>query len=417
MAKMFVRFNSADKFTSGSITVNGSAIKFTEYYKNSIVFLKDTKQIWSNGTYFSINPAITSGLSSRVSALEGRVSFATIADANNNTATATASARTIKFTGSGGISATVSGTGVAISGSALQTSISTTNTNVTNLTTKVKQPVAASGTAITVTKDSGGYVSNIGLKLDTAQGNVTLTQTANGLRASTTHPSVPVQGVNTDDKVLTLSSSKLSTTLGLVYDSTSKLIKLTGKNDSKGVAQVISSINAADFVKDGMLKNVTYNNKTLTFTWNTTDTTSGKNTITIPLTDLVDTYSGANLKITAVDLPSTYTAPAAQDTVNVAVAKLTKGISIINDQITGLTSGKVSTIEGQSSSYVRISATVKNGVGTITPEIDYVSYVSEDDNNPGDTIGTGNNHAYTDNGLATAAWVREVAFGWEEPDA
>lgn len=158
-----------------------------------------------------------------------------------------------------------------------------------------------------------------------------------------------------------------------------------------------------------MLKNVTYANKTLTFTWNTTDTTSGKNTITIPLTDLVDTYSGANLKITAISLPSSYTAPAANDTVNTAVSKLTKGIAVINDQITKLTSGKVSTIQATSSKYVRLSATVKSGTATISPEVDYVS-------SPNETA-AGNVQTYDGEGLATAAWVRDVAFGWEEPDA
>lgn len=408
MAKMFVRFNTASKFTSGSITVDGKAINYTEYYKDSIVFLKDTHQIWSNGTYFSVNPSTVSNLASRVSALENRVSFATISDGTNS-ASATKDARTIKFAGSNGISVSVGSTGVTINGSTLQDSISTTNSTVSALTTKVKQPAAASRTAITVTKDSAGYVSTIGLKLATAQGNVTLTQTADGLKASTTHPSVPVQGVATDDKVLTLSSTKLSATLGLVYDSTNKLIKLTGKNDANGAAQVISSINAADFVKDGMLKNVTYANKTLTFTWNTTDTTSGKNTITIPLTDLVDTYSGANLKITAISLPSSYTAPAINDTVDTAVSKLTKGIAVINGQIANLTSGKVSTIQATSSKYVRLSATVKSGTATISPEVDYVS-------SPNETA-AGNVQTYDGEGLATAAWVRDVALGWEEPDA
>lgn len=400
MAKMFVRFNSASKFTSGSITVDGTAVKYTEYYKDSIVFLKDTHQIWSNGTYFSINPATV-------------ISFNAISD-GTNTATATSGAKTIKFTGSNGITTSVSSNGVAISGATLQSSIASTNTTVTNLTTKVKQPVSASGTAITVTKDSSGYVSTIGLKLAATQGNVTLTQTADGLKASTTHPAVPVQGVVTDDKVLTLSSSKLSTTLGLVYDSTNKLIKLTGKNDSKGVAQVISSISADDFIKDGMLNNVSYSGNKLTFTWNTD---SGKTSATtIDLNNLVDVYTGANLKVTAVTLPTSYTAPVANDTVNVAVAKLTKGIkdnasniSTINTKISDLTSGKVSTIQATSSKYVRLSATVKTGTATISPEVDYVS-------SPNETA-AGTVQSYDGDGLATAAWVRDVALSWEEPDA
>lgn len=61
------------------------------------------------------------------------------------------------------------------------------------------------------------------------------------------------------EKVLSQTANGLKTNLGLVYDSTNKLIKLTGKTgEGEGAtAAVIASIPATDFIKDGMLSDAT----------------------------------------------------------------------------------------------------------------------------------------------------------------
>ena len=100
-----------------------------------------------------------------------------------------------------------------------------------------------------ITVDDNG----VALKIAETQGNVTLAQSAAGLTANVVIPDAEVTGVKADDKVLSLTDKKLSTTLGLSYDSGNKKIKLTGINKAE-----IASIDATDFIKDGMLKSASF---------------------------------------------------------------------------------------------------------------------------------------------------------------
>lgn len=100
-----------------------------------------------------------------------------------------------------------------------------------------------------ITVDDNG----IALKIAETQGNVTLAQSAAGLTANVVIPDAKVTGVKADDKVLSLTEKKLSATLGLSYDSENKKIKLTGINKAE-----IASIDATDFIKDGMLKSASF---------------------------------------------------------------------------------------------------------------------------------------------------------------
>lgn len=108
-----------------------------------------------------------------------------------------------------------------------------------------------------------------------------------------TIPAATVTGVKSGDKVLALANKELSTTLGLTYDSATKKINLTGIGSA-----VIASVDATDFIKDGMVEGVSFNpdTKMLTITFNTE---SGKEDIEVNLSDLVDTYTaGTGITIT-----------------------------------------------------------------------------------------------------------------------
>ena len=100
-----------------------------------------------------------------------------------------------------------------------------------------------------ITVDDNG----VALKIAETQGNVTLAQSEAGLTANVVIPEAQVTGVKADDKVLSLTEKKLSATLGLSYDSENKKIKLTGINKAE-----IASIDATDFIKDGMLKSASF---------------------------------------------------------------------------------------------------------------------------------------------------------------
>lgn len=132
-----------------------------------------------------------------------------------------------------------------------------------------------------ITVDDNG----VALKIAEAQGNVTLAQSEAGLTANVVIPEAQVTGVKADDKVLSLADKKLSATLGLSYDSENKKIKLTGIGNSE-----IASVDASDFIKDGMLDTARFDPETkeITLTFNTA---SGKDPIKINVSSLVDTYT------------------------------------------------------------------------------------------------------------------------------
>ena len=151
------------------------------------------------------------------------------------------------------------------------------------------------GTAITV-DSSTATAPVVNVKLAETQGNVQLDVT-NGLKASIDATEVaeiaPVKGVAATDNFLTLGADKLiSAAASLKYVKTEATgsdpakyeIQLIGKNN-----QVVSTINASDFIKDGMVKSVDFNENTkhLTITFNTD---AGQDAIDVDLTNLVDTY-------------------------------------------------------------------------------------------------------------------------------
>ena len=105
-----------------------------------------------------------------------------------------------------------------------------------------------------------------------------------------------------DEKTLSISIPELpdfidtNTTYELVYETDAEGKKSICLYDGDG--SIISTIDASEFIKDGMLEDVSYNEATneLTFVWNTS---SGKASDVIKLTDILDPYiAGNGIKIT-----------------------------------------------------------------------------------------------------------------------
>ncbi len=314
-------------------------------YTNSIVFIKDTQEIWTHGTFYAIPDTYKTkitDLQSAISALQAIYAFTTISD-GTNTAAATSTAKTIKFTGSGATTVTVGTDGVTINtptdtlvtgtangtikfngtdvavkglGSAAYGDLTTINNSISSAqqaaqsaqdaaqaaqdtaNDKVASVAATANTAITVAGTS--TAPTVGLKIAATQGNVTLSQTTDGLKAST---SFPVTGVKSGDKVVSMIGTTVGTTLGLTYDSTSKQIKLTGIGNAE-----IAHIDASAFIKDGMISSAELITEAETpaisdapelpyikLTFNA----DGGDPVRFSVKDLVDVYTGANLKLTA----------------------------------------------------------------------------------------------------------------------
>lgn len=128
----------------------------------------------------------------------------------------------------------------------------------------------------------------VGLKLD-GTGNVKLTQAASGLKAEYKPIATQLAELVKDgDQVLHVETTgqqdpaKLAVTIGLDYDSGTKKIKLTGINSA-----VIAEIDAADFIKDGMVQSVELEGNNLVITFNTD---AGTEEITVDLSKFIDVY-------------------------------------------------------------------------------------------------------------------------------
>lgn len=127
---------------------------------------------------------------------------------------------------------------------------------------------------------------------------------ANGV-ISVTRADLPVTGIATDDKILSLTDFKIGADLSLTYDKNAKKIYLYGK-DSTDASKAISTIDCTDFIKDGMLNAASYSDvtKKLTLSFNTD---AGKENIDVDLSKLVDTYvagDGLDLVTTGVTHPT-----------------------------------------------------------------------------------------------------------------
>lgn len=305
-------------------------------YANSIVFIKDSGEIFTHGKFYGLSSEwqekITTAeseidaLQAAVSALQAINAFTSISD-GTHTASATSTAKTINFKASGKASVSVGNDGVTISASGTtlaegtangETSVDGTSKSIVKglntaayrseddfysatdgaaaaaaaeaakkaAESKVASVTATTGSAIEVTGTA--TAPTVGLKLDKDSGNVTLSQSAAGLKASVQIPAANVTGVATGDKVLGLNGTLLSSTLNLKYDSNTKKIQLLGIKNA-----VIAEVDASDFIKDGMVNTVSFDpeSKALTITFNTD---SGKETITVDLSSLVDTYTAGN---------------------------------------------------------------------------------------------------------------------------
>ena len=96
-----------------------------------------------------------------------------------------------------------------------------------------------------------------------------------------------ISDVSSGDKVLEVGGDGvLSSALNLTYDSSTKKINLTGKDSA-----VIASIDATDFIKDGMVQNVELSGNNLVITFNTD---AGAEPISVDLSKFLDVYTAGN---------------------------------------------------------------------------------------------------------------------------
>lgn len=471
---MFVHIASKASFTTD----------LQAQYTNSIVFIKDSGEIFTHGKFYGLSSEwqekITTAeseidaLQEAVKALQAINAFTTISD-GTNIASATSTAKTIKFNASGKASVSVGVNGVTISASGTTLAKGTSNgeTSIDGVSkaivkglgsaayrsedafysasdgsavkkaaaaakkaadSKVASVTATTGSAIEVTGTE--TAPTVGLKLDKASGNVTLSQSAAGLKASVQIPAATVTGVATGDKVLGLDGTLLSSTLNLKYNSTTKKIQLLGIKNA-----VIAEVDASDFIKDGMVNTVSFDpkSKALTITFNTD---SGKEPITVDLPSLVDTsYKAGNGIAIDKNAVSIKVDPTSEkflsvDTAGVKISGVQSAIDAAKDAVVGedtdtATSNTVHGAKAYAASLASNYATAAQGkkadsaLQSITEGTDgsYVTTTVGAKSNNSQTIATSvtvqaiSSASSTAKGLAEANDVKtyvDALFAWEE---
>ena len=452
-------------------------------YANSIVFIKDSGEIFTHGKFYGLslewqNKITTAeseidALQAAVSALQAINAFTSISD-GTHTASATSTAKTINFKASGKASVSVGNDGVTISASGTtlaegtangETSVDGTSKSIVKglntaayrseddfysatdgaaaaaaaeaakkaAESKVASVAATAGSAIEVTGTA--TAPTVGLKLDKDSGNVTLSQSAAGLKASVQIPAAKVTGVATGDKVLGLNGTLLSSTLNLKYNSNTKKIQLLGIKNA-----VIAEVDASDFIKDGMVNTVSFDpeSKALTITFNTD---SGKETITVDLSSLVDTYTAGNGIAIDKNAVSIKVDPTSEkflsvDTAGVKISGVQSAIDAAKDAVVGedtdtATSNTVHGAKAYAASLASNYATAAQGkkadtaLQSIVKGTDgsYVTTTVEAKSNNSQAIATSvtvqaiSSASSTAKGLAEANDVKtyvDALFAWEE---
>ena len=383
--------------TSDSTTIAGA-----KKYADAVVAGKNVTA--TGDTYVSatasknnVTVSATTALTSAVTNANSAVQSVTVDSADTNYLSAGKTGTTVTLDVKvGTVTGETTTTGLAAAND-VRTAINNLNTNIDNKVDKVDGKGLSTNDYTTAEKNKLAGIE------EKAEVNIIETVKVNGTELTpdanrAVNVSVPVLGVKSGDNILTLNDDKtLSAAVSMSYSSTDKKIYLYGKDGKT----VLSTIDATNFIKDGMLSNAELKKATadapidektsgtfLVLTWNTD---AGNKVVNVDVTNLIDVYTAGtgikvngkvisidtgttatneyvnsgdsttltsakshannlkttideytvngkkissnpvlgdtDIKMSTVTAPSSYEAPASGDTVNVAIAKLVKGIA------------------------------------------------------------------------------------------
>ena len=341
--------------------------------RNSVIFLTDTQQIVVDNVFYGMSTDAAESLNTVIEKVNNLKYFDGITDGKVTAACTGVGA--LSIVGKEDAIVEVGGEGFEISVSIKEGTIDGTlsiNGNDIKLTgfddlvsrvTAIEEDIitfkdqVAKGKVSSVTSKSQAIVVDnsdtvnpvLDLKTDNGLGeigDVTFTYSDNGLAGRV---NVPFKNVSETDKVLVLADNgHLSTVLGLNYskrttESAAK-INLTGKDNT-----VIASIDATDFVVDGMLSEaelVDYNsvgvvdgNQYLKLTWNT-DSGKDPKVMFVNMKDLIDVYTGQNLILENISVAEADRRPVANGmSVDTAIGNIVLDIKDIKDTTSSNNSG------------------------------------------------------------------------------
>lgn len=230
---------------------------------------------------------------------------------------------------------------------------------------------ASTGTTVSVKYDNSTIVLDSNSALSVASSALTPYVGSGAVSVTTGSTAHTISlGIDANDKVLSQSANGLLANLSLDYVTTGDTpqIQLIGKNN-----EVIDTIDASDFVKDGFLSGVTYAPETqvLTFVWNTE---AGVQETDVNLSGLVDTYTAAS------------------------------GIAVSNNQFTGVVDGNSEQVVTGASASASVLSVGADGfkVNNIQNAIDYKYGLATAYTDSAKTVVTGSTYITVTPGTAAA---------------
>lgn len=283
--------------TSDSTTIAGA-----KKYADAVVAGKNVTA--TGDTYVSatasknnVTVSATTDLTSAVTNANSAVQSVTVDSADTNYLSAGKTGTTVTLDVKvGTVTGETTTTGLAAAND-VRTAINNLNTNIDNKVDKVDGKGLSTNDYTTAEKNKLAGIE------EKAEVNIIETVKVNGTELTpdanrAVNVSVPVLGVKSGDNILTLNDDKtLSAAVSMSYSSTDKKIYLYGKDGKTA----LSTIDATDFIKDGMLSNAELKKASTTapidentsgtflvLTWNTD---AGDKVVNVNVTDLIDVYT------------------------------------------------------------------------------------------------------------------------------
>jgi len=221
---------------------------------------------------------------------------------------------------------------------------------------------ALSGENATQNVQISGLTNSINTEISRA------TSVENALRSDLT--SETSARVSADTALQTSKADKVSAVASAIYNTANKTI------DFKNISgTVISSVDARDFIKDGMVDTASISDNNLIITFNTD---AGKEDIVIPLTDIFDPtnyYDKSAIDNIVSGINNSIETKADKTTVDALsgdVATISGNVNTISGNVNTL-SGDVATISGNVNTLSGDVATISGNVNTISGNVNTLS--------------------------------------------
>lgn len=353
------------KFLLFGTSQDWNAVADKSAYVNSFIFLTDTKQLVVRGEAIGLSPEDSAALTKVIAdeaALEKKVDglkyFNGITNGVKSANCEQVANLQIKGLGDVVVNVTTEGFEVSLSVAEGTTNgtiaVNGTDVAVHGLGTAAYKANTYFATAFGVTELTDrvtineSHITAINTAIDTINGNIDAIE-------------IPVDGVAENDKVISLTDGKLSSTLSVAYDSTTRKVQLKGID-----GEVISDFDANAFIKDGMVNNARLYMEAetdveevpeLPYIKLTFNADGGNGVVRFSVKDLVDVYNGDNLEVKDSE--------GNDKVLNTVLEEIRDSIAAVK----GTSDDAVQAVDGGTADYITLTTEKTGTTVAVTPEL------------------------------------------------